>query len=578
MVSNDLSLAASFLSSGSHRSALKLAKRMQRSSPSDPLPWNIAGICLSAMNKLPEAIAQFQRALKVDPGFTDARLNLAQTLILAGRYEQAIKAMQPIGSKDQKASFFLAQAYFRLGDMTPAETAIDHSVLLDDRFAPALNLQGLIRLAQGRECDAIAAFEAALTADPNNVETLVNISLPLARQNRHQDGHRMAERAVQLAPTHIGARLRLGTSFMEKGQFPEAEEQFLEILNLEPSNAQAIAQLSRITPRKRLAHLERSAAKALRKARKSSMDAAEIQFALSRIHDVGGDLAAAAKARQDANGTLAKLLHYDPQADSHETARILAKFPTAPAVAGQTGTSPYPIYVLGLPRSGTSLVEAMLSRAPNVETLGERAATGFLLSEHLASDDCFSSQDAEAFAKNHDALLPDMAPDTVAFVDKMPENYRYIGFLKTAFPQCKIIHVIRDPRDTALSMWKTHFSGRALNYTYDQEAMAHRFALHARMMAHWKSLFPGQILTVSYEDLATDPIGSSQAIASYCGMNWVPEMAAPEGSDAPTLTASASQIRQPVHNRSIGQWRQHKEELAPFLAALDASLWPGLTG
>ncbi|ANP36490.1 TPR/sulfotransferase domain-containing protein [Phaeobacter gallaeciensis] len=528
------------------------------------------------MNKLPEAIAQFQRAMKIDPGFIDARHNLAQTLILAGRHAQAIKIVEPLRDSDPTACFFLAQAHVHLGDLTAAEVAINQAVTLRPSFAPAQNLRGLILANLGEETDAIAAYEAALALDPNNVETLVNISLPLARQNRHAEGHEMVERAVQLAPEHIGARLRLGTSFIEAGRFEEAKEQFRAVLALHPAQTQAFEQLSLLLDRDEMKTLARPAQKALGKLRSGSVEAAELQFALSRIEDAMGDRQAAAKARERANGILAKQLRYDEEEDTRQTERILSRFPDITPSPTDKPDGPYPIYVLGLPRSGTSLVEAMLSRLPNVETLGERAATGFLVQDFVSSDIPFDAEAARIFTNKDAARLPPYPDDTRAYVDKMPENYRYIGFLKTAYPHCKIVHVRRDPRDVALSMWKSHFTGTALSYTYDQTALAWRVGLYARLMQHWQTVFPDQILTVDYEDLVADPVTGSRAIADYCGLEWSPEMAAPEGSSAPTLTMSASQIRQPVHQRSIGGWRAQAAELAEFLEALDTSLWPDL--
>jgi Flp pilus assembly protein TadD len=171
IASRDLGIATSYLNSGAYKPALKIAKRLQKTTPRDPQPFNIAGICLSAMNKLPEAIAQFQRAMKIDPGFIDARHNLAQTLILAGRHAQAIKIVEPLRDSDPTACFFLAQAHVHLGDLTAAEVAINQAVTSRPTFAPAQNLRGLILANLGEETDAIAAYEAALALDPNNVET-----------------------------------------------------------------------------------------------------------------------------------------------------------------------------------------------------------------------------------------------------------------------------------------------------------------------------------------------------------------------------------------------------------------------
>ncbi|MEN8742264.1 MAG: tetratricopeptide repeat protein, partial [Phaeobacter gallaeciensis] len=355
IVSRDLGIATSYLNSGAYKPALKIAKRLQKTTPRDPQPFNIAGICLSAMNKLPEAIAQFQRAMKIDPGSIDARHNLAQTLILAGRHAQAIKIVEPLRDSDPTACFFLAQAHVHLGDLTAAEVAINQAVTLRPSFAPAQNLRGLIQTNLGEETEAIAAYEAALALDPNNVETLVNISLPLARQNRHAEGHEMVERAVQLAPEHIGARLRLGTSFIEAGRFEEAKEQFRAVLALHPTQTQAFEQLSLLLDRGEMKTLAGPAQKALAKLRSGSVEAAELQFALSRIEDAMGDRQAAAKARELANGILAKQLPYDAEEDTRQTERILSRFPDITPSPTDKPDGPYPIYVLGLPRSGTSL-------------------------------------------------------------------------------------------------------------------------------------------------------------------------------------------------------------------------------
>ena len=171
-------------------------------------------------------------------------------------------------------------------------------------------------------------------------------------------------------------------------------------------------------------------------------------------------------------------------------------------------------------------------------------------------------------------MRPDLAPDTTIWVDKMPENYRLIGFLLTAYPNARIVNLIRDPRDVALSMWRAHFSGTALNYTYDLRAMAHRFNLYARAMAHWRRVFPGAILDLAYEDLVQDVDTASRRLAAFCGLDRHPAMLRPDLAAGQILTHSAGQLRQPVHARSIGGWRRHADELAPFIAGLDPALWP----
>ena len=132
----------------------------------------------------------------------------------------------------------------------------------------------------------------------------------------------------------------------------------------------------------------------------------------------------------------------------------------------------------------------------------------------------------------------------------------------------------RDPRDIALSMWRGRFTGRALDYTYDQQAMARRFNTYARMMAHWHKVLPGQVLDLSYEEMVSDIDSASRTLADWCGLEWDAAMARPNESAGQVLTMSAAQIRQPVHQRSVGGWKAHETMLGDFIDGLDPALWP----
>jgi hypothetical protein len=223
---------------------------------------------------------------------------------------------------------------------------------------------------------------------------------------------------------------------------------------------------------------------------------------------------------------------------------------------------------VGLPRSGTTLVEAMLSNHEHVVPLGERGTLGFLLEETIAKGISLDANKLGDLRQEDSRLMPSIPEDTIAYIDKMPENYRLVGFLKAVYPECKIIHVRRDPRDIALSMFKAHFAGSALNYTYDLPSMGHRFNLYDRVMRHWNNVFPGQILEVHYEKLVANIMGEGQLVAEFCGLEWNETMAHPDQTKAQVLTMSANQLRQPVHSNSVGNWKKSQGLLKPFLDTL----------
>ncbi len=218
----------------------------------------------------------------------------------------------------------------------------------------------------------------------------------------------------------------------------------------------------------------------------------------------------------------------------------------------------------------------MLGAHPEVHPLGEQIAAGRILYPMIEAERPFGPGEVAEYLEQESRLLPPLPQGISAYTDKMPENYRLIGFLRTVHPEARFVHVRRDPRDVALSMWRGHFAGSALNYTYDLTAMAHRFNLYAEIMAFWHRLLPGQILDLSYEEVTAVPEAASRKLADHCGLGWVPQMAHPEQVETPVLTLSAGQLRQPVHRRSVGQWRQQAEALAPFIDGLDPALWPGL--
>lgn len=570
-------IAQTQLMNGQSRQAFKTAKAAMARHPKNALLPNVAALALCAQGKPREAVPLFQKAIQIDPGFIDAQRNLAQTLVLLNMADKALVLLQRLirqQPEDEGAQYLCAQALSQLGRTEEAEAAVGRAIALAPRLARNYNLRGLLRNRLGLTDAALADFEAALTLDPNNVETLVNISLPLARLTRHDEALSTAQRAVMLAPDHIGAHLRLAETWVEAGQSAEARAEYHAVLGLEPQNAEAIEQLATLQDREENGALLTIARAALKHAPAHSPDRAGLNFALARIAQQAGDSDGEARHLADANREMARALPYDAGADSALTDRIIGYFPLPPDPAVAEAVTP--IYVLGLPRSGTTLAEAILAAHPAVKGLGEQIAAGRALMPLIEAGEPIGPEALEQLRQTEKRLHPPLPEGCRAFVDKMPENYRLLGFLLAAHPEARIIHLTRDPRDVALSMWRGRFAGSALSYTYDLKAMAHRFNLYARLMAFWHAEFPGRILDLSYEEMTGDVEAASRRLAEFCGLDWVPAMARPNETQAAVLTMSATQLRQPVHRQSVGKWRAQAEALAPFIAGLDPTLWPAL--
>ncbi|TMV12905.1 tetratricopeptide repeat-containing sulfotransferase family protein [Arenibacterium halophilum] len=574
----DIDKVLALLREGSPKAAFKHARQIASRHPKHPVGHNLCGIAASAMTRYADSVEHFRKALKLAPDFHDARKNLAQSLLLLGRPELAIQQLDRLTtplSGDGDLFYLLAQARLSGGDLTGASKAADRAIALQPERARNFNLRAVLRDRLGQQAAALDDYHEALRLNPADVETLINISLPLARQLRTDEARAALDRAVSLAPEHPGARLRLAAHLTETGDTQAAIAALHEVLRLTPDSADALDRLARLNDTEANRALLPRIEAAARRLPRTDSTRPLLQFALGHIAAQEGDPAAMARALGEANRAMARQMPHDAEAAERLDARIMdipLEFGTASRHPG-----PRPIFVVGLPRSGTTLAEAILAAHPRVTALGERASAGILLYPKIEAGAPFDQAALEAIRSDYTAMLPDLSGTTEAYVDKMPDNYRLAGLLASAFPESRIIHIRRDPRDVALSMWRTSFTGAALAYTYDMSAMARRFNAYARLMAHWQAVIPAtQLVSLSYEFITRDIAEASNSLADACGLNRAPEMAEPNRHAGQVLTASATQIRQPVHARSVGGWRHHTAMLQPLIDGLDPALWPEL--
>jgi Tfp pilus assembly protein PilF len=238
------------------------------------------------------------------------------------------------------------------------------------------------------------------------------------------------------------------------------------------------------------------------------------------------------------------------------------------------------IFIVGMPRTGTTLVERMLSRHSDVAAAGELMDFGqalvaatqprFDAQPGITPAEASLSMDFAALGRDYMASARQAASGGRFFIDKMPVNFIYCGIIRKALPKAKIIHLVRDPMDSCYAVYKTLFS-KAYYFSYDLDELADYYASYHRQMRHWHEVMPGQILDVRYEDLVADPEGQARRILAWCGLDWQDAVLAPSENDTPSTTASAAQVREPIHTRSVQKWRRFETGLAPLKARLQAA-------
>ena len=286
---------------------------------------------------------------------------------------------------------------------------------------------------------------------------------------------------------------------------------------------------------------------------------------------------AAGKAKKRAQ------LRYSIEDDRALFERVQALFDRARIARGADGySSSEPIFVVGMPRTGTTLVERILSSHSMVLSAGELQNFGISLkrSAGTPSKRVLDEQTLErgvevdfaALGAEYVASTRPLTGSKPRFVDKMPLNFFYIGFIHFALPEAKIICLRRGPLDTCLSNFRQMFAVgfSYYNYAYDLEDIARYYAMFDRLMSHWADVLPGKVLQVAYEDLVRDQEAQTRRLLQFCGLDWEPRCLDFQDNAAPVATASAVQVRERLYDTSIGRWRRYADKLRPLIAQLEA--------
>jgi tetratricopeptide (TPR) repeat protein len=392
-------------------------------------------------------------------------------------------------------------------------------------------------------------------------------------------------RALALNPNLADAHNNMGNALKELGRLDEANSAYVEAIRLEPGLTGAHLNLadSKTFTRNdsQLAALETLAAKT---DCLSAADRIHLGFALAKAYADLKDHPRAFKHLREANAAKRATIAYDEAATFAFFDRIERTF-TAAAIRTRSGggdPSAMPIFVIGMPRSGTTLVEQILASHPMVFGAGElRALYDIVATVHdvagntLDYPEFMSVADGTALRQiglRYIAELRKRAPTSERvpgrITDKMPSNYYYVGLIHLALPNAKIVHCVRDPIDTCISCFTKLFTAEQ-SHTYDLAELGRYYRRYQRLMAHWRRVLPaGRMLDIRYEDVVADLEGQARRLLDYCGLPWDDGCLAFHRTVRPVRTASATQVRQPIYKSAVGRWKAYEKELGPLLAAL----------
>ena len=482
--------------------------------------YNFANV-LRAAQKHNQAIAHYAQVVAVNPEFINAWLNWTECLRDLGRLQQG---------KD------VAERCLALYPDEPRILLSYAGLLYDDHETDA----------------ATALYDKILTLQPDNVQALENKAVLMKQKGDAKAALPLYDRVIELVPERVSAFL----SSVELRQFERGDEWFDKLAALDSS------------------------------AKMTLMQRYQLNFALAKMYQSVKDYDTSFKHYDMANSICRQVSVqenkvFNCQNHSAYIDRIIATFSQSffEQIKWQGSESSVPVFVVGMPRSGTTLTETLIATHSDGEGVGELDDISQLAGQIVKPDgkragfpesiQFLTQQQANALAgrylKKLQRLVGDVLPSRV--VDKMPGNYMFLGFIALLFPNAKVVYCQRDPIDNCLSCFMQNFTSKH-EYSNDLADLAHVYLEHERLMQHWLNVLPLPVHTVRYEDVVGNPEPTIKALIEFCGLSWQPEILNFHQTKRSVKTASVVQVRQPLYTSSKGKWRQFEKHLGVLINGL----------
>ncbi len=387
-------------------------------------------------------------------------------------------------------------------------------------------------------------------------------------------------RAVAAEPRHPGFVVNLASACVFLGDADEAERLLTGLLQVHPGNAQAHWLLAGARRAKDRSHIEEMV-RQVAAGNRTAQEFAFLYYGLGKELEDLGEWDRAFEAFSRGAKARRSLVDYREQ-DEIRAYETLERLYTPEWLAGRGpgADSPAPIFVVGLPRTGTTLVERILTSHSRVSSAGELQQFGLSIRRLLdgAPPGRFSAAlfekaaevDPEALGRGYLEVTRRFQEPGGHYVDKLPSNYLYLPLILAALPNARVVHLVRDPMDACFASYKQLFADAYL-HSYDQAEMARHFARYHRLVGIWRERFPGRFHDVRYEDLVRDLEPHARALIGYLGLPWEDACLSFHEQSGAVATASAAQVREPAHTRSVGRWRRYEARLQPMREALEAA-------
>ena len=532
---------------GQIQDAIDNIQSLNKDFPNVPFLFNILGVCYKSLGQLAAAAKMFETAVDIKPDYAEAYYNLGVTLVSNGELKAAVK---------------------------PYKTAI----ALIPNYPDAHNNLGNIFKKLGKFKAAIESYQWAVAYKPGKFAgTEFNLGT-LFSDIDQKTAIKHFGKAIAIKPNFSQAYYGLGLVFKDLGFRGEAIESYNKAINIRPDYIDAHKDLSNIKKFKKNDPQLLQMQKLLVNSDLGKLDRINLNFALANANESLKNQNEQFKFLNEGNRLRKIDLNYSFDKDQQLFSRIKKEFKSLPPVIKKSSywtSSVSPIFIVGLPRSGTSLVEQIIASHNEVFGAGELNFLNQIMSKLLneqfdENKGGVSEKVLLSIRQKYSDSLSSLNTSKKIITDKLPLNFRYIGFILSAFPEAKIVHVKRDAIATCWSIYKHYFSSTGTGWAYNQEDIAKYYGLYSELMDFWHELYPNQIYDVGYEDLTTSQEEETRMLLEYCELEWDESCLNFHTNERAVQTASSMQVRKKMYQGSSEVWKEHQDYLKILIKGLSS--------
>jgi len=575
---------------GQHGEALLSCQRALRLQPNSVEALCNLGVAFQGLGQLDEAAKNIRKAIEIKPAYAEAHINLGNVFSDLGQLADA-KACYIRAIQLQPDS---AVAYYNLASMLHDERDFEHAELyfkrtlqISPNYDAAYTNLGTTLMELGKCEDALACYQRALSFKPESAQALCNVGSALHELGKLDESVQCYLQALKFDPEFADAHGNLGGIYMQLGKLDEAKVYLNRALELDPKDARILTTALIYLPFEqdspRFAQLEDVYARRATLARNVRIS---FCIAYGKAMESVGQYDKSFQAYEEGNRLHFQDNPFDEVAEDHainHTLRLMSKekfeqFSAVPESKAVLQQQRVPIFIVGMQRSGSTLIEQILSSHPEIHGAGELMILGGLAgkADRLIQESTDAAATLLALRQLGNEYLDavwnsaqsgrNAAPKYI--IDKMPHNFYFVGLIHLMFPDAKIIHSIRDAVDTCFSGYALRF-GAGNEFTYDLETLGRYYLRYQKLMQHWHNALPAdRILDVHYEENVANPEQEARRMVTYLGLPWDPSCLNFHENKRTVRTASVTQVRKPIYSSSVARWKHFEKHLGPLIDIL----------